>query len=54
MIASGGAGNAGHVADALRTADAALLASIVHESPQRLATLRAELARLGVEVRDAA
>jgi cyclase len=54
VIASGGAGNAGHVADALRTADAALLASIVHESPQRLATLRAELARLGVEVRDAA
>jgi len=54
VIASGGAGNAGHVADALRTADAALLASIVHESPQRLATLRAELDRLGVEVRDAA
>jgi cyclase len=54
VIASGGAGNAGHVADALRTADAALLASIVHESPRRLATLRAELARLGVQVRDAA
>jgi cyclase len=54
VIASGGAGNACHIADALRTADAALLASVVHENPQRLVTLRVELARLGVQVRDAA
>jgi cyclase len=54
VIASGGAGSASHVADALRVAQAALLASIVHENPARLTTLREELRELGVEVRDAA
>ena len=54
IIASGGAGNAQHVADALHIADAALLASILHADPARLATLRAELADLGVQVRDEA
>jgi cyclase len=54
VIASGGAGNARHVADALEIAQAALLASILHEDPARLASLRAELRDLGVEVRDAA
>ena len=53
IIASGGAGNARHIADALRTVDAALLASILHSNPERLATLRAELSDLGVQVRDA-
>ena len=48
MIASGGAGNAAHVADALEVAQAALLASILHENPARLATLRDELRELGV------
>jgi cyclase len=51
VIASGGAGNARHVADALGVAQAALLASILHEDPQRLATLRAEVRELGVNVR---
>ncbi len=51
MIASGGAGQASHVADALQVAQAALLASILHEDPQRLASLRAELRELGVPVR---
>jgi imidazole glycerol-phosphate synthase subunit HisF len=51
VIASGGAGNAGHVADALGIAHAALLASILHENPQRLASLRAEVRELGVPVR---
>jgi imidazole glycerol-phosphate synthase subunit HisF len=51
VIASGGAGNAGHVADALGIAQAALLASILHENPQRLASLRAEVRELGVPVR---
>jgi cyclase len=51
VIASGGAGNAGHVADALGIAQAALLASILHENPQRLATLREEVRELGVPVR---
>jgi len=54
VIASGGAGNACHVADALHVAQAALLASILHENPARLATLRDELRGLGVPLRDAA
>jgi cyclase len=51
VIASGGAGNAQHVADALGVAQAALLASILHEDPARLGSLRDELRELGVEVR---
>ena len=51
VIASGGAGNAQHVADALGVAQAALLASILHEDPQRLASLRDELRGLGVSIR---
>ena len=54
VIASGGAGNAQHVADALQVAQAALLASILHEDPDRLGTLREELRELGVDLRDAA
>jgi cyclase len=54
VIASGGAGEARHVAEALDVAQAALLASIVHEDPERLAALRDELRGLGVPVRDAA
>ena len=51
VIASGGAGNASHVAEALGVAQAALLASILHENPQRLASLREEVRELGVPVR---
>jgi imidazole glycerol-phosphate synthase subunit HisF len=51
VIASGGAGNAQHVADALDVASAALLASILHEDPVRLASLREELRQMGVELR---
>ena len=54
VIASGGAGSADHVAAALKIAQAALLASILHESPARLVTLRDELRGLGVPLRDAA
>ena len=54
VIASGGAGEARHVAEALEVAQAALLASILHENPARLAGLRAELRGLGVPLRDAA
>jgi cyclase len=54
IIASGGAGDAGHVAEALCVAQAALLASILHERPERLTTLREELRGLGVALRDAA
>jgi imidazole glycerol-phosphate synthase subunit HisF len=54
VIASGGGGSADHVAQVLEVAQAALLASILHERPERLATLRAELRGLGVPLRDAA
>jgi cyclase len=54
VIASGGAGSARDVADALDVAQAALLASILHENPARLMSLRAELLELGVPLRDAA
>ena len=51
VIASGGAGNARHVAAALGVAQAALLASILHEAPSRLPVLREEVRALGVPVR---
>ena len=54
VIASGGAGDAQHVADALAIAQAALLASILHEDPARRVRLRDELRGLGVPLRDAA
>jgi imidazole glycerol-phosphate synthase subunit HisF len=54
VIASGGAGSAAHVAAALGVADAALLASILHEQPSRLTSLRQELRDLGIPLRDAA
>jgi cyclase len=54
VIASGGAGSARHVADALEVAQAALLASILHEDTERLSRLREELRELGVPLRDAA
>jgi cyclase len=54
VIASGGAGNAQHIADALGVSQAALLASILHEQPARLIELRDELRALGVPLRDAA
>jgi imidazole glycerol-phosphate synthase subunit HisF len=54
VIASGGAGDGRHVADVLRVAQAALLASILHEDPDRLRRLRAELRADGVPLREAA
>jgi len=51
VIASGGAGSAAHVAAALRVADAALVASIVHENPSGLAGLRRDVEREGITLR---
>jgi imidazole glycerol-phosphate synthase subunit HisF len=52
VIASGGAGDASHMADAFAAgAEAALIASIVHERPERLPELKAELLELGWNVR---
>jgi cyclase len=51
VIASGGAGSAQHVADALRVTDAALVASIVHENPAGLPGLRREIEACGVALR---
>jgi cyclase len=53
VIASGGAGCAQHVAEALRITDAALVASIVHENPAGLPGLRRELEGLGIQLRPA-
>jgi cyclase len=54
VIASGGAGVGRHIAEVLRVAQAALLASILHEDPGRLRRLRAELRASGVPLREAA
>jgi cyclase len=52
VIASGGAGEAGHLAAAFEAgADAALVASIVHERPARLRELKRELGEAGWNVR---
>jgi imidazole glycerol-phosphate synthase subunit HisF len=52
VIASGGAGEARHLAEAFEAgADAALVASIVHERPERLAELKSELREAGWNVR---
>jgi cyclase len=52
VIASGGAGEARHLADAFAAgAEAALVASIVHERPERLRELKIELREAGWPVR---
>ena len=52
VIASGGAGSAKHLADAFAAgAEAALLASIVHERPERLPELKQELKEDGWPIR---
>src|SRR6187200_1772880 len=52
VIASGGAGEASHLADAFAAgAEAALVASIVHERPERVQELKAELREAGWNVR---
>ena len=52
VIASGGAGGAEHLAEAFEVgAQAALVASIVHERPERLPELKAELEEAGWPMR---
>ena len=52
VIASGGAGEARHLAEAFEVgAEAALIASIVHERPERLPELKAELREAGWPIR---
>jgi imidazoleglycerol phosphate synthase cyclase subunit len=52
VIASGGASTPQHLADAIDAgADAVLAASILHDGVYTVPTLKQELARLGVEVR---
>jgi cyclase len=52
VIASGGAGEARHLADAFAAgAEAALVASIVHERPERLPELKQELKEDGWPIR---
>ena len=52
VIASGGAGCAAHLAEAFEVgAEAALVASIVHEDPERLPELKRELREAGWPIR---
>lgn len=53
VIASGGAGNAAHLIDAVREgkADAVLLASIIHDGDFRIVDLKREMAAAGLRVR---
>ncbi len=52
VIASGGAGEASHLAEAFEAgAEAALIASIVHERPERLPELKRELREAGWPIR---
>ncbi len=51
VIASGGAGSAAHVAEALAVTDAALVASIVHENTQGLPDLRRAVISAGADLR---
>lgn len=53
VIASGGAGHAGHLAEAtlLGKADAVLLAGILHDSVARIGDLKHEMRRSGIPVR---
>jgi imidazole glycerol-phosphate synthase subunit HisF len=52
VIASGGAGNVRHLAEAFEVgAEAALVASIVHEAPDRIPSIKAELAEAGWPIR---
>ena len=54
VIASGGAGNAGHVADALTVggADAALVAGILHDGVCTMPAMKNALRERGIPVRD--
>lgn len=52
VIASGGAGNAGHLVEAVRTgADAALLAGILHDGLTTISSLKQEMAAAGLPMR---
>ncbi len=52
VVASGGAGEASHLVDALaRGADAALVAGILHDGTTSASALKLEMARAGVQVR---
>lgn len=53
VIASGGAGNAQHLVDAIQTgkADAVLLASIVHDGLYKIADLKSAMAESGLPMR---
>lgn len=53
VIASGGAGQASHLVDAVQKgrADAVLLASIVHDGLYRIADLKTEMAQAGIPMR---
>ena len=55
VVASGGAGSAAHVVDALSAglADAALVAGILHDGETHVRTIKRQLHEAGILVRDA-
>ena len=56
VVASGGAGNASHIVDVIRTghADAALVAGILHDGQVTVKEIKRQLAEAGLRVRNAA
>lgn len=56
VVASGGAGNASHIVEVLRTghADAALVAGILHDGEMTVLEIKRQLAEAGLRVRNAA
>ncbi|MDX6505105.1 MAG: imidazole glycerol-phosphate synthase subunit HisF, partial [Gaiellaceae bacterium] len=52
VIASGGAGTVAHLAEAFEAgAEAALVATIVHENPERIPSIKQELKEAGWPIR---
>ena len=56
VVASGGAGNASHIVDVIKTghADAALVAGILHDGQATVKEIKRQLAEAGLRVRNAA
>jgi cyclase len=56
VVASGGAGNASHIVDVIKTghADAALVAGILHDGQTTVREIKRQLAEAGLRVRNAA
>ena len=52
VIASGGAGNCDHIVDALKVADAALLASLLHFNELTIEQIKSHCSQKGIDIRE--